>query len=1721
MTQERFQSIIDKVIPSSNTRGQLGAPADSGQERKIPTEEILSQSVEDIRAGFDLGGPEFLQGRQLIRQELAQDRPKNLLDRTILRGGNWGQTQLPGGIPFVNPLKTLFSGLDWVMTNIADPGSGYLVGNTSVLLDRVTNWSSAGKIAQEFKSKLELEEGSFLSPVSAFSQQRNLKEFQESRQNLFIGEKFFTSLAMDPLTYVGFGIAGRLPMIGKVLGPIESGYVGAFNFPFKVATRAYAGGLRLPNYIPLLGGKQLAPKSRRQLVGQRGDDVFNETTEAIVEAGGGGKAAELVTKEEFRPVVTEALDVTIHYNSLSSNAVRKLRDNLLATPDLDNAQAQVVLNRIAGGKASTIIRPDVVEDAGIRGAISELREHVVKGRLQVNEAADQMVRTMGFVTDEKTLTRASEWLQGEADRIIRNAQLLSDFTPTQYRDFLRSFNSKVFRRNLENDTLARRQLTGGWQALVGDKLDGFQNTLAQSKLRKWVIDTPARLVLTFPLFPVQERMETVARQMLGRSSIGMMKPGEFSTLISHYPTAGLPVSLTREGLELAVEKAAVTRGGFVAPTEDTLFDKLSSSLIKNFGVDDVDVKNRKGLWGKALFWANPDNWLRAAQESSANGRRHYIVDRARIRMTGSILDEMPDVANAIDFDRGILDKGVAKRLQTDLTLTAYSGKPEAVRGLAGTFSTDNIDKIEFEKVIEKWAGSTEIHSTSTDLMTTWLNAGAKGSIDDLTQQVIDNELDVFIRGVGGMNTAMEIANGQINSFTDEIVAKLGKGVKLTDDDISTATYAIGDSHRMMEALAHRVSQVSQAATVEARSAIRNAKGKRTIFEKANTEIDKLVASVNKQMDDYTDVIRRLEESAFGSSQGFADNFRSEWDALSNGWNTHIANRKTRFEAVNEINRNNLPGHFWDELHEESDQLWTTINNTLGEIRANRLTLHNQILAQRGITVKAVKKVDFAKKYPTRLGLRGVSEALGIQSENVTQAIFAGAFHNKQDFVDHVRRTAQRAGHSNLDLKKVSAAYDEILALTGFRQSATTSFFQQHTSRLNRMKQELVNTKRAPKFTPQHEQYARDQIERVAKSLESLPIEERARIANSGNKHMQSAVEDMKLAFVNYDDASVLDDTMRSIYPFWTYQARRMPFLLRSSFTNPVVWNTWGPEGRYWDNTDDGYINAPVPGMQFNPFGGTLLNAPRRLKKGDMPAEYEGGVRGAISGFEQQSSQLGFYWGTHMNFAVDALATGDVYQAIGDSTVPPITMGFSGMQWLAEQMQLPVLDTELAKMRLTVAPDRFVEYDIMKTIWDMGFNPADVDPETWTPRQGAKLTQEDIQEAMHRAAGIEFFKEVTGILRFRPEAEQDYRAAKDKIAMAWTGLNQEELDEARRQKIPLTSITPMHPVVGRMLNELEGGEEFSSSTALLATGERERIEGLTREMWDQYQTRRAETELEQQREDDLWFGGVLSPAEWRDQSTNRKISMGGMLNSMRGVKRVGNPEEAVRFGAPIGTLVDVDPDARYREVPTTYEDYVELQTKLGNNTIRLNHPVDQAIQDYFEIAPRDEDGDGTPDFNQFFKDRDAVLSRLPAEIRQEVLDEIDRRASEPERKLRQLQRGVLGEYWDVDDVVAEELGIEDMLRSLRIAQFRDPETAAVLRNLPVMKRFRTEVQRRKDAMRLESPELDYGLNIFGFTGRTLKFKNETAKQWWRQGDGVNSGVPWLGYFEGLQPPRGGN
>ncbi|GAG19143.1 unnamed protein product, partial [marine sediment metagenome] len=124
--------------------------------------------------------------------------------------------------------------------------------------------------------------------------------------------------------------------------------------------------------------------------------------------------------------------------------------------------------------------------------------------------------------------------------------------------------------------------------------------------------------------------------------------------------------------------------------------------------------------------------------------------------------------------------------------------------------------------------------------------------------------------------------------------------------------------------------------------------------------------------------------------------------------------------------------------------------------------------------------------------------------------------------------------------------------------------------------------------------------------------------------MTKAREMHSLSYPTYDDANIIDETMRAIFPFWNYELFRWKWIPRTFMRTP---GTMSALARYMDYTDQGYMPVPGTDLQINILRGTVwMGGLRSFYLRDFP-EYHDATPGIE--FLDYIGRAGFFPGVHV------------------------------------------------------------------------------------------------------------------------------------------------------------------------------------------------------------------------------------------------------------------------------------------------------------------------------------------------------------------------------------------------------------------------------------------------------------------------------------------------------------
>jgi hypothetical protein len=961
------------------------------------------------------------------------------------------------------------------------------------------------------------------------------------------------------------------------------------------------------------------------------------------------------------------------------------------------------------------------------------------------------------------------------------------------------------------------------------------------------------------------------------------------------------------------------------------------------------------------------------------------------------------------------------------------------------------------------------------------------ALDRLKESIIEEEWKDFRAGPHGTAASLERAVEAVR--------------RVDPSDLNAMETMMYQLQYLLDQTNRRIEGLSQATMHEITQNPRlNRRAKSQLFEENFNKIEEVMVEIRAKKKSLIAAVEEKELLMYQGTQDqtskFAEVFRADLNALEKAWATDLKLRRTHFGGSSTRIRGNTVV-FWDEYYKKRSAHWEQVmEERFGTAGGDAQTTQSmadrwegarsalkQHMGDNPNAAPVINPKNFGDKVLT---LPDISYIIGGQSENISQAILGFEFHSKKEFVDYVVRRGKRWGHTGINADDVGNLYEAVLETIGM-SSRTMNAFSQKKRRLETFFTQLKSAAKTPKYGQVNADEVEAFINRVADKIEVKPQNMRTRMKSLGQAAVDGAHEDLKQAYVNYDDTTSVDDFLQGIFPFWKYEASRLPYLLRTSIQTPAAWSTIMPEGRYWEATGDGYVSAPfVPWMEMNYFGGTIFNTPRRMFRAEYPPQHETGLIGHYSKAEENLARLGFYAGPHITFANEFFFKGGKGER-GDVLPPPISAGLS----LLEMSPIKKIADNAKRMRNQLFPDRFRRYLVSNILAEWNHNPSEVDWDTLTPKPGSKyLTETVILDAVNLAAQQEFVQESAGMVRFRPPALKNYRDAQNEIYSDYTGLSKSDIEAYRRDGVHPAQIKPVSGPIARLLHQLPNADLYKAGTMNLQSEERQRQSDTTRQYHQESGAERDRVTAEQVSDNKSWFEGKMAPNVWNDNLAKRRQSHGEFFLKNRGRGR--DPET--------GDVVEVNPQHRFFDVPVSFDDFAKLVSERGEE-MPIQHPFDIWIEGYYNIVPKDLDGDGVPEWDDYFSNLEFYLEEVvPNEIKEAFLNELDRSGTPPEKILRQLKRGILGDYWAVSNDVLDELGpeVKSAVQEYRREIYADPDMEDALRRDSRVKLWRETVRDRRSQMRMGNAQLDYALNIFGFTGtQGLNFENPTAKGWWKQ------------------------
>ncbi len=541
-------------------------------------------------------------------------------------------------------------------------------------------------------------------------------------------------------------------------------------------------------------------------------------------------------------------------------------------------------------------------------------------------------------------------------------------------------------------------------------------------------------------------------------------------------------------------------------------------------------------------------------------------------------------------------------------------------------------------------------------------------------------------------------------------------------------------------------------------------------------------------------------------------------------------------------------------------------------------------------------------------------------------------------------------------------------------------------------------------------------------------------------------------FINYDNRNTLDFVMQRFMPFWMYESRRFPRLIKLAGQRPILAKHYTMLMGDWDY---GYTPTPF-GFEFNPAKGAITNQLRRTVSRDFP-ELHGGYRGAVEEGLDWLGRGGFYFAPPISGAVD-LVQGEP----GSITPPPLSLLLHGM--VAAGVNLPEPLSDLA------FDARYLQFQVDTALGDMGHNAASI-------RRRVEAGEDEAAGIFYAARQQAALKIIgtsqSSVLRYRPDSKRDFKFSQREAVSEIIGLTVEDQERAQDLGLSVYEMVPVSGFQRQQLREMIPNYDawVGSSISLRPLEEQKRIRTIDA-FWAQHTREQEAYEARVKDISDRWELGEISGVEARRELSQEQRTRSTMIDSLQ------SREE-------------------FKGVPLTLSDRQEY-AKQFNKPPQMPHPVDELLEGYYQINPESpafKDGvTGVTDGGTCVVAREAQSNSAVPQIQSVARDALARADTPLERMLKASKDWLRAYYGVRSDLVeqaeAQEPGVTLAYREYRRLQNLsritvDPEMSAsfkteaidIAAQFPIVRTIETTVRTFRKDFRASDPTMEAVYQMF--------------------------------------------
>lgn len=969
------------------------------------------------------------------------------------------------------------------------------------------------------------------------------------------GAKLGIEIVSDPLTYFGIGIATKItkpiPYLNKIIPPAERAWIQLWDAPFYAGRELWKRIPRLPIQEGTLASLRATTHMRSAIVRLTGESrPWKWTPKQVIEAARNAREFAMA-----HPM--DALDSPVGQFGKWQTMGRYIDPDDVAD-----------LTRAIGVEAPTRTQ---LSDINMLWDNLSLGRRIRGGKpalMNLEQASSGVSRILGNDSDDAVLL-IKEFLKRRVDTELSAADTI--FSGTSVSKMFRKYQQHVTDMTMAQVTspIYRFNYQNGLITSFMAKVEGRLRWGALATLDAQIVAPTARMYLLFLNYGPFNVFETMFRGAF--RGVNMVK-GTFRDVreVNMYvwgDTPNVPFDLFTEAprgemwtVTLAgetklpeISKLAfiekITPPGVIKPISYLLPTGARERLgaiaarrlplkLRQVGAKLSSVRNLN------LYWA----------ELQGQQRHWYFLNTATKALKEVAPDEMAKILKVYKNTPRLKNRGITTLTKQEIAdLEEYVSHstltgPDGVRALQGT--QQDFIKGKMLRAID------EILAPQTTIDTMYKEAIKEGVASG---EIFRVGIDDYIRNVSAGVEEGEIAKVFASAeLFDDMARQFAEVPIKSVDELSRAMRALYD---MVSASQEKVHMVRKLATERGHEL--GGVAKDTFHDAASAGLRKYMDAVDTPI---TNTLTHMRNTANTLRMG--DRRRTALLEILDIWEVnHKAAKAARIRDADIISTAKKLAEAekrridWTELNATRETAWNEYDTLLNanQIREFRLMSSAPLSAQPIPTPPSV--VD--ELLPVH-----ISYIFGTTSDDMCRNLLKPetmTLMPREEFISTVRAQAElvagnvgkTADNIGFNEAAISKCYDRLLRSIGlapeYARELTPKMLQ-----LEDVRQGLYKIQQTAGISTDDVGKINGWLEDIAKGLDGSGVfDDMAKWRGIKEKAVEQARKWYELDFTDYTYNNMLDALGRFIFPFWTYEAQRYPWLLRTFIQKPGVYTAGG------------------------------------------------------------------------------------------------------------------------------------------------------------------------------------------------------------------------------------------------------------------------------------------------------------------------------------------------------------------------------------------------------------------------------------------------------------------------------------------------------------------------------------------------------------------------------------